>query len=380
MYKKNGKILDIISLINESIDNLIDENVIVSPYSGDNIKTSVQKFTVVENGNLPDNTDTMSYIELKDALMYKNDVKVGDVIEIEVADFDAMDEDGILEFFKSEEIDSKTLEKIILGQRTTIRVGGKIIRYGPRTLRKIQMAAKKAVEAKKYIDKYGKKTEHSLCYCLRLFDEHVDEDTGKAEKSIYMTDVEDQPEFVQEELENTWDFCESKYGTKIIEREDRQETKKSCDFLENWYEEGESILDDMIADLRKSFKVVGYDKGEESETKYNKEKKSVAEKIVAHDYVEIEFSSDVAHTPRGGTPTVLFTAGSIVVFKILKTYGSASDTVLLENSGDKYILGFDTAVVKRAQSDNTFWVVDPSGSVSNVKTTWDGKIKAFRDN
>jgi hypothetical protein len=172
-------------------------------------------------------------------------VKVGDEIEIEVADFDAMDEEGILQFLKSDEIDSKTLEKIILGQRTTLRVGGKIIKYGPRTIRKVQQAAKKAVEAKRFVDKYGKKSEHSLCYCLRLFDEHTDDDTGDADKSIYLTDVEDQPDFVQEELINTWDFCESKYGAKIHKKDDRQESKKSCDFLESWYEEGESILDDL---------------------------------------------------------------------------------------------------------------------------------------
>lgn len=380
VYKKNGRVLDIISYLNESIDNLLEENVIVSPYSGENVKTKKQKFTVVENGQLPPNTDTEFYIELKDALMYENSVKVGDEIEIEVADLDSMSDEGILEFLKSDEIDAKTLEKIVLGQRTTLRVGGKIIKYGPRTLGKIQRVAKNALEAKKYVDKYGKKSEHSLCYCLRLFDEHTDDDTGDADKSIYLTDVEDQPDFVQEELINTWDFCESKYGRKINKKDDRQESKKSCDFLESWYGEGESILDDMISDLQKSFKVVGYNKNSDKETKYNKEKKTPAEKIILHDYVEIEFSSDVVHTPRGGTPNVLFNSGDIISFEILKTYGSANDTVLVEHGGNKYILGFESATTKKAQSDNTFWVLDSSGAVSNIKTTWDGKIKSYRDN
>ena len=153
VYKKNGRVLDIISYLNESIDNLLEQNVIVSPYSGEDVKTKKQKFTVVENGQLPPNTDTEFYIELKDALMYENSVKVGDEIEIEVADLDSMSDEGILEFLKSDEIDAKTLEKIVLGQRTTLRVGGKIIKYGPRTLGKIQRAAKKAVEAKKYVNK-----------------------------------------------------------------------------------------------------------------------------------------------------------------------------------------------------------------------------------
>jgi len=380
IYKKNGRVLDIISYLNESIDNLLEQDIIVTPYSGDKIKTIIQKFTVVENGQLPPITDDEYYIELKDAIMYKSGVKVGDEIEIEVVDFDSMEEDGILEFLKSDKIDAKTLEKIVLNQRTTIRVGGKILKYGPKGLVKLKKVAAGLVQAKKYVDKYGKKSEHSLCYCLRLFDEHTDDTTGDADKSIYLTDVEDQPDFIQEELINTWDYCENEYGSKINEKDDRQESKKSCDFLESWYEEGESILDDMISDLRKSFKVVGYDKNSEKETKYNKEKKSPAEKIILHDYVEIEFSSDVVHTPRGGTPNVLFNSGDIILFEILKTYGSANDTVLVEHGGKKYILGFESATVKKSQSDNTFWVLDNSGAVSNIKTTWDGKIKSFRDN
>jgi hypothetical protein len=380
LYKKNGRVLDIISYLNESIDNLLEQDIIVTPYSGDKIKTIIQKFTVVENGQLPPNTDNEYFIELKDAIMYKSGVKVGDEIEIEVADLDSMKEEGILEFLKSDEIDAKTLEKIVLGQRTTIRVGGKILKYGPRSIGKLQKVAAGLVQAKKYVDKYGKKSEHSLCYCLRLFDEHTDDTTGDADKSIYLTDVEDQPDFIQEELINTWDYCENEYGSKINKKDDRQESKKSCDFLESWYEEGESILDDMISDLQKSFKVVGYNKKSEKETKYNKEKKSPAEKIILHDYVEIEFSSDVVHTPRGGTPTVLFSSGDIILFEIKKTYGSANDTVLVEHGNKKYILGFETATVKKSQSDNTFWVLDNSGAVSNIKTTWDGKIKSFRDN
>jgi hypothetical protein len=380
IYKKNGRVLDIISYLNESIDNLLEQDIIVTPYSGDKIKTIIQKFTVVENGQLPPITDDEYYIELKDAIMYKSGVKVGDEIEIEVVDFDSMEEEGILEFLKSDKIDAKTLEKIVLNQRTTIRVGGKILKYGPKGLKKLKKVAAGLVQAKKYVDKYGKKSEHSLCYCLRLFDEHTDDTTGDADKSIYLTDVEDQPDFIQEELINTWDYCENEYGSKINKKDDRQESKKSCDFLESWYEEGESILDDMISDLQKSFKVVGYDKKSEKETKYNKEKKSPAEKIILHDYVEVEFSSDVVHTPRGGTPTVLFSSGDIILFEIKKTYGSANDTVLVEHGNKKYILGFETATVKKSQSDNTFWVLDNSGAVSNIKTVWDGKIKSFRDN
>lgn len=379
VYKKNGRILDIICLLNESIDNLLIEEVIVTPYTEDVLVTKKQKFTVVENGQLPPNTDDQFYIELKDAIMYKSNAKVGDEIEIEVVDFDAMDDDGLLSYFASDEIDKKTLEKIILGQKTTLRVGGKVLKYGPKSVRRLQALAKKAVEAKRYTDRYGKKSEHSVCYCLKLFDDHSDETTGDADKSIYMDTITDQPEFIQEELENTWDYCKDKYGNFINTKDDRQETKKSCEFIEDWYEEGEDILDDLISQLRSSYDVQGYDKDSERSREY-KSDKSVGEKIVTHDYMEIKFDEDVVYTPSGGgATTTLFTNGSVILFEIKKTYGSRNDTVLVEHSGNKYVMGFSTAITKKTQSDEVFWVVDPSGSISNIKTTWTGRIMSFRD-
>ena len=101
LYKKNSRFLDIISLINESIDNLLKEEVIVTPITDGKTKTKKQKFMVVEDGQLPPNTDTEFFIELKNAKEYKNDVKVGDEIEIEVVDLESMTDDGVLEFLSS---------------------------------------------------------------------------------------------------------------------------------------------------------------------------------------------------------------------------------------------------------------------------------------
>jgi hypothetical protein len=42
-------------------------------------------------------------------------------------------------------------------------------------------------------------------------------------------------------------------------------------------------------------------------------------------------------------------------------------------------MGFSTAITKKSQSDEVFWVVDSSGNVSNIKTTWTGRIMSFRD-
>jgi len=379
LYKKNGRILDLIYLLNESINNLLEQNVIITPYNEDDLVTKKQKFKVVENGQLPPNTDDEFYIELKDAIFYKSNAKVGDEIEIEVVDFDNMDDEGLLSYLSSDEIDSKTLGKIILGQRTTLRVAGKVLKYGPKSINRLKMLGKKVVEAKKYTDKYGKKSEHSVCYCLKLFDENADETTGDADKTIYIDTISDQPEFIQEELENTWDFCKDKFSQYIIKKDDRQETKKSCEFLEDWYEEGEDILDDLISQLKSSYEVRGYDKDTERERNYKSEK-GTGEKIVAHDYMEIKFEEDVVHTPSGGgASTTLFSSGSVILFEIKKTYGSRNDTVLVEHNTKKYIMGFSTAITKKSQSDEVFWVVDSSGNVSNIKTTWTGRIMSFRD-
>lgn len=107
LYKKNGRMLDLIYLLNESIDNLLEQDVIITPYTEDVLVTKKQKFTVVENGQLPPNTDDKFYIELKDAIFYKSNVKVGDEIEIEVVDLDKMTDEGILSYFSSDEIDKK---------------------------------------------------------------------------------------------------------------------------------------------------------------------------------------------------------------------------------------------------------------------------------
>lgn len=380
LYKKNGRILDILSYISESIDNLLEQGVVVTPGTDTEIKTKKQKFKVVEDGQLPPNTDTEFYIELKNAKQYKNDVKVGDEIEIEVVDLEAMTDDGILDFLSSDDISVEELEQIVLSRGTTIRVAGKVLRYGPRQIARIKKVAQAALQMKKYADRYGKKIGHSRCYCAQIFDEYIDEDTGKADREIYKSSITDQPEAIQEELLDTWDYCENKYGKDIIELDNRKETTTGCKFLEDWYEDAESLMDSLINDLQSYYKVKGYNKELSTKKKYD-ERSSVAEKIVRHNETNIKFTSDVIHTPTGGAPTTIFNDDDIVVFEILKTYGEYGDTVLLrrKSDGKRFILGFDSEVVKKQQSNNAFWIVKSDGSIDNIKTTWDGKIMEYKD-
>ena len=381
LYKKNSRFLDIISLINESIDNLLKEEVIVTPITDGKTKTKKQKFMVVEDGQLPPNTDTEFFIELKNAKEYKNDVKVGDEIEIEVVDLESMTDDGVLEFLSSNEITTKELEQIVLARGTTIRVAGKILRYGPRQLNRIKQVANAAIQMKKYSDRYGKKLEHSRCYCNTIFDDNVDEDTGKADKGVYKSTISDQPEHIQEELLATWEFCENKYGKFIIDKDDRAESSQTCVELEGWYEDAESLIDDLISDLQQYYTIKGYKKGYENKKTYGADK-GVGEKIVTHDAMLSKFSSNVEYTPSGvGTYSILFNDNDVVKFEILKTYGNRSDTVLVERQGtsNKYVMGFDSAKEKSPQSSNAFWVVNTDGSISNIRTVWSGKILEFED-
>ena len=382
LYKKNGRILDILYLMSESIDNLLGEGIVVTPGSDGELTTKKQKFKVVEDGQLPPNTDNEFYIELKDAKEYKSDAEVGDEIEIDVVDLESMTDDGLLEFLSSEELSAEDLEKIVLSRGTTIRVAGKVLKYGPRQISRIKRVASAALQMKKYAERYGKKIEHSRCYCLAIFDENVDEDSGKADRDIYKSSIADQPEQIQEDLLSTWDYCENKYGKYIIEKDDRTETSLSCSQLEDWYEDAESLIDDMISDLQQFYKIKGYNKEYEKDKNYSSNK-SVGEKIITHEAMLIKFTDDVTWSPGGGgATTTLYNDNDIIKFEIIKTYGDRGDTVLVQREGttNRYIMGFDSEKPKSPQGNNAFWVVNPDGTISNIKTIWSGKILEYIDN
>jgi hypothetical protein len=43
-------------------------------------------------------------------------------------------------------------------------------------------------------------------------------------------------------------------------------------------------------------------------------------------------------------------------------------------------MGFDSEKPKSPQGNNAFWVVNPDGTISNIKTIWSGKILEYIDN
>ena len=52
LYKKNGRILDLIYLLNESINNLLEQNVIITPYNEDVLVTKTEDYEIHQNFRL----------------------------------------------------------------------------------------------------------------------------------------------------------------------------------------------------------------------------------------------------------------------------------------------------------------------------------------
>ena len=187
----------------------------------------------------------------------------------------------------------RNIEQLVLGRRTSIRVGGRVLKYGPRTLKRISRVAGKAIDAKRYISRYGKKAEHSICYCFSFTKDGLDEN-GDMDKTIFISTIVDQPEFIQDSLLNTWNYCDKKFKKDLRKKDDRQETEKSCMFLDDWYKKSENLMDDLINTLKQAYDVKGYNKKLDDETKKLGGNKSVGEKISSQDYIEIKFSTDTS--------------------------------------------------------------------------------------
>jgi hypothetical protein len=194
------------------------------------------------------------------------------------------------------------------------------------------------------------------------------------DKSVFSSSIIDQPEFIQENLLTTWKYCEDKYRKDISKKDDRQETEKSCSFLDDWYKKSESLLDDMIDTLKQSSDVQGYNKELDDETKKVGEGKSVGEKISSKDNIEIKFSSDVDLGALGKP----FLSGDVKKFTIKKTFNDRNNTVLLKRGSKWYVMGFSTTQIGKPQDGEYFAIYDKStDTVKNPKGTWSGTILSY---
>jgi hypothetical protein len=383
MLDKNDKILSIVENINKTIDFLLEQGgTVIAPIAGE-VPTKKQKFIVIADGEVNNTTEDEYYIELSVAKEYDSNVQVGDEIEIDVLDFDSSDDEGILSILSSDDISEEDLIQIAAGRRTTIRVGGRIIKYGPRTLRKLGRLGKKALDAKRYVSRYGKKAEHGVCYCLSFTKDGLDEN-GDMDKTVFISSIIDQPEFIQENLLNTWKYCVKKYKKELNKKDDRQETEKSCVFLDDWYKKSESLLDDMINTLKQAYEVRGYNKELDDETKKVGTNKSVSEKMASKDYIEIKFSTDTTIGMDGGSvgaappASPFFSSNDLKRFKIQKTFNERNNTVLLKKGSKYYVMGFETTQIGKPQTDQYFALYDASSSsIVSPKGNWSGKIMSY---
>lgn len=367
-----------ISLLNRTIDGLLGEQVISTPLDDGGINLIKQKFTVYEDDDIPVNTETEFFIGITDAKEYKSDVQVGEEIEIEVMDFDNSDSSEWTDFLSQDTVTSDDLEQIVLGGGKTVRLGGKVLKYGPKTYKKVKGVISGIKDFKKYTDRFGKKVEHSLCYCLSFTKDYLNND-GKTDKSTYQSEISGYIKPVQDEMLATWDYCHDKFGKDIEEKDDRQNTATSCLTLDTFWEQQHNLMDDLLNKLGKFFEVRGVNvkKNKKNDIKNDT---SVAQRIVSHDNMEIKFDDDVIWKNPSGGNEIIFNANDDVLFDIDGTYSDNSNSVRLSNGSDKYVLTFTKSTTKQRQSNNAFWKVRSDGSIDGSKTTWGGTITYYREN
>jgi hypothetical protein len=369
-----------ISQLNETIDGLLGEQVIATPLDDGGVPLIKQKFTVYEDDAIPVNTETEFFIGITDAKEYKSDVQVGDEIEIEVLDFDNSGGSDWSDFFSQDTVTSDDLEQIILGGGKTVRIGGSVLKYGPKTYKKLKISAGAIKDWKKYVDRYGEKIEHSLCYCLHLTNDYLDND-GDTDRDTYKDELNSYIKPVQDEMLTTWDYCDSKFGKNINKKDDRQDTQSDCLLLDNFWEQQHTLMDDLINKLSKFFEVRGVTvkKNKKNDIKNNT---SVAQRIVSNDEMHIIFDQDVIwRNPTTGANVDIYDRGGVGVdFQIDGTYSDTSNSVRLKDGSDSYVLTFTKSTINQRQSNNAFWKVKSDGSIDGSKTTWSGTITNYRNN
>ena len=358
----------LIEEISETIDKLLFED--------DEIKSNKIKYKVIED--LPDNEELPSNsIEISEAKKINPSVSVGDEIEI-----DTYTEQDITEIINNPDstvIGDDELKAIGIGlggspsgRRRLLKIGKGVVKIAPKalfavikgrsTLKKIKNSIKK---------KFKKSIPVNNCYCAKLLEQYcVEPDPSKPEKcspdrDAFESDINDQGELVKEELLKKWDDCTSSY--KEFDNDDRENRKKTiynCKDVEDWWDRASQLLDKIVQELSKF-----YDVNEINKVVNSKKSGSIAEKVTTnHTKIKIEIEGDMEYDPCSSHN---LSAGTYI-FTISGQHKEGGNTVVLELRGNKYVWGFDNAMVNVRQSNNT-WCFD-GGVTSGKPVTWTGKI------
>ena len=360
------KFLNTVNYLNESIENLIDEGVVVTPPSG--VRKTKQIFTVIADGATPPN-DGKEYIELKEAKDHKVDAVVGDEIEIDVLTFEDMDDnavqDKLTELFNKGDISFTDLKQMVLtgGSGKVRRTAMGLLRVGP----KVIMAAGRLAALKGL-----KKTiPHSSCFCAKLFNNNVNSATGNAEKSVYEDELTTYIDVVQKQFLESWDNCESRYGELMTDEDERNDAVAACVTIEDWYTDAESVLQQVMNKLNKYYNITGIDV---KKTKLKGGEVSVAKSITASG-TQIQLHFIDALPRHDGTTPPYYTAGSTVNFDI-HTYKESGNTVWLKNGSRSFFFEFQTNKKGQIQTGSV-WKEAGGLPTSDAPVRWKGDIVQY---
>jgi hypothetical protein len=369
MMKNNLKhFLNTISQINESIYNLLSEDGIIELPSGSNAKKEI--FIVIEDGKTFPN-DGKNYINLKDAKVYKSDVKVGDEIELETIDYEEMEEENLIKTLEEQLLDGKLNQKdleqiaIVAGSSKFRRTAVGIIRVG----NKLQTAAKTVMLLKRY----EKKIPHSDCYCARLFEDNLDETVTPPvpSKDIYLSSVSGYMDVVQDQFEETWDECEKEYPEIKKDNDKRNELLSTCTTIEDWYTDAKAVLDNIISDLQKYFKITNIDI-KKKKLQGDAEDDSIAKQIGMHATITLHFEEDF----KDKAGTTIYRSGRDETFDV-GTYKETGSTVKLEKGGRKWYFQFQTAQTRKIQAGSVWPDNGHNAPDSSLSTSWKGYIVKY---
>ena len=397
LYKKNKYISNIYTYINETIDILLNEQIkVISLPEGAKLKKIYIKvegnnytgdyYEVLDNGKKEVFHEKID--DVKDKFNKKN-VKENDEFEHEIVVFDDSKEEGLLDYLTSNKISvenlGKTYTDLRLAGPAVFKTSGKIIRLGTKTFligKKGLKMLGKIVNTMRGMKRKEDEKPHSLCYCLKLTQDGVD-DKGNLDRGQYSRNISDQSNTIYQKLMDEYDYCVSEYGSYIDNSNVRVRTKKSCVMIDDYYSDSKSLIDDIISNLQSVYDVKGYNKKGIKKTE-KKDTITIGEKLTMYKKISLEFSENVEYE-KGNVKFDGGVGASSYRFNIVGTWrDNREDTMILERSGEYYIFGFSNARLQdRENGGVTFHCSDSSctsrKNKSSNKTRWKGKITDLID-
>ena len=357
-----NKFLNTISSINETINILVENKIIVTPST---VEKKDVEYTIHKNQTDFPNDDGM-YITEKEAQTYDINKKVGDTIIIEEVDMSKMSETDMYSWFKDNDISAAEAEQIALAGSSSkvYRMGGKGYRFG-------KGAAKGAAQLA--LLRRMKDLPHSICWCGKLFNKHIDPSNGDSDKETYISYLKSEGyiESIVKQFEENWDKCGKKYKSKIRKQDKRVITLKGCSTVESWYGDADAVLNSIVSKLQSYFNISGIKvKDKELGGGLNR---TVGEKIGGFKKIKIKFLQDVdCDASICGSVTVIGVNGGYKWFDIIN-FKRGGDTVVLKRGSNKWVFQFTTDELNKQQSGSLYkW--ESSGTHGKIVIGWKGEI------